>query len=109
MRWGGLYATIVRDRSRQYIDVTGRNPFERWFDALNETAQAKVLTHLRRLGTGNVSSLKGVHAGVFELRIDFGPGYRIYIGKDGETLVILLGGGTKKRQHLDIVAAQQFW
>jgi putative addiction module killer protein len=44
-----------------------------------------------------------------ELRLDFGPGYRIYFGKDGEMLVILLGGGTKKRQQLDIVAAQQLW
>ena len=56
-----------------------------------------------------VQQLKGVGTGVFELRLDFGPGYRIYFGKDGETLVILLGGGTKKRQQIDIEVAQTLW
>jgi putative addiction module killer protein len=58
---------------------------------------------------GNLSSVKGVGAGFFEYRIDFGPGYRIYFGKDGERLVILLGGGTKKRQQRDIEVAHEFW
>lgn len=53
--------------------------------------------------------MKGVGAGFFEYRIDFGPGYRIYFGKDGERLVILLGGGTKKRQQRDIEVAHEFW
>lgn len=57
----------------------------------------------------NFSQVKGVGAGVFECRIDFGPGYRIYFGKDGERLVILLGGGTKKRQQRDIQAARECW
>jgi putative addiction module killer protein len=52
-------------------------------------------------------NVKGVGAGVYECRIDFGPGYRIYFGKDGEALVILLGGGTQKRQNIDIQAAQE--
>ena len=93
---------------RQYVDRNGRNPFERWFESLNEVAQARIVIALDRLERGNLAA-KSVGAGVMEIRLDFGPGYRIYIGKDGETLVILLGGGTKKRQHLDIVAAQQFW
>ena len=64
---------------------------------------------LARIEYGNFSSVKGVGAGVFECRIDFGPGYRVYFGKDGETLVILVGGGTKKRQQDDIAAAKARW
>ena len=58
---------------------------------------------------GNLSDAKSVGAGVFERRIDFGPGYRVYFGRDGRDLVILLGGGTKKRQRNDIAAARVFW
>ena len=58
---------------------------------------------------GNFSNVKAVGQGVSEYKIDFGPGYRIYFGKDGETLVILLGGGTKKRQSRDIEVAQDHW
>ena len=64
---------------------------------------------MRRLELGNFSNVKGVGAGVFEYRIDFGPGYRVYFGKDGDVLVILLGGGTKKRQDRDIATAQMRW
>ena len=62
-----------------------------------------------RLGQGNFSNVKGVGSGIFEYRIDFGPGYRIYIGKDGDCLVVLLGGGTKKRQEVDIAMAIARW
>jgi len=58
---------------------------------------------------GNFSLAKGVGAGVYELRLDFGPGYRVYFGKDGERLVVLLGGGTKKRQQSDIDVAHALW
>lgn len=64
---------------------------------------------LQRLAQGNLSNTKGIGAGVLEYRIDFGPGYRIYFGRDGEQLVILLGGGTKKRQQNDIETAQSRW
>lgn len=94
---------------RQYIDRQGRNPFDRWFEKLDNNAQARIVVALDRLERGNFSAAKGVGTGVFELRLDFGPGYRIYFGKDGETLVILLGGGTKKRQQVDIEAAQTLW
>lgn len=66
-------------------------------------------TALDRLERGNLSSVKGVGAGVQELRIDFGPGYRIYFGWDGEKLVILLTGGQKKRQQAGIERARQRW
>ena len=65
--------------------------------------------HLDRLERGNFSAAKSVGEGVSELRLDFGPGFRIYFGKDGEQIVILLGGGTKKRQQLDIETAKAIW
>ena len=83
---------------REYITTEGRSPYARWFDGLNARAAAKVATALVRTEQGNLSGAKGVGAGVSEYRIDFGPGYRVYFGKDGDTLIILLGGGTKKRQ-----------
>jgi putative addiction module killer protein len=80
---------------REYLDLAGRSPFAEWFDSL----KAKITTALVRLEQGNFSNAKGVGAGVYECRIDFGPGHRVYFGKDGGTLVILLGGGAKKRQN----------
>lgn len=76
---------------------------------LDSQAAAKVVTYLRRIETGNTSSLKSVGAGVHECRIHWGPGYRIYLGQEGKQLVILLAGGTKKRQQQDIARAQQLW
>ncbi len=93
----------------EYRESSGRSPFEHWFNGLDRTAAAKVVIALTRIGTGNLSNVKGVGAGVYEYRIDFGPGYRVYFGKDGDTLVILVGGGTKKRQSHDIEAARERW
>ena len=92
-----------------YIDDAGRSAFTRWFDTLNAEAAAKVTTALYRMEQGNFSNVRGVGSGVFEYRVDFGPGYRIYFGKDGETLVVLLGGSAKKRQQQAIQAAQWCW
>lgn len=64
---------------------------------------------LTRIAGGNLSNVKGVGSGMFEYKIDFGPGYRVYFGKDGERLVILLGGGAKQRQERDIIAALANW
>ena len=94
---------------REYLDPTGRSPFAEWFDGLNAPSAAKVATAVTRIGLRNFSNVKGVGAGVYEYKIDFGPGYRVYFGKDGETLVILLGGGTKRRQHRDIQDAIAKW
>lgn len=94
---------------REYETEDRRSPFAEWFDDLDATAAAKVTTALTRLGQGNTSNVKGVGSGVFELKIDFGPGYRVYFGKDGQELVILLGGGTKKKQQRDIGNAQDCW
>lgn len=94
---------------REYLDPTGRSPYARWFSRLDVQAATKVAVALARMTQGNLAQVKGVGAGVYEYRIDFGPGYRIYFGKDGERLVILLGGGTKKRQQDDIAAAHALW
>ena len=76
---------------------------------LAAVARAKVTRAIARLELGNVSNVKSVGEGVLEFRIDFGPGYRVYFGRDGEALVILLTGGTKKRQQRDIDAARAYW
>jgi putative addiction module killer protein len=93
----------------EFLDRQGSSPFAKWFGGLDATAAAKVTTALLRMELGNLSNAKGVGAGVLENRIDFGPGYRVYFGKDGDTLVVLLGGGTKKRQQRDIATAQDRW
>lgn len=94
---------------KEYLDQKGQSPFAGWLEGLDALAAAKVTTALTRIEQGNFSNVKGVGAGVFECRIDFGPGYRVYFGKDGDTLVILVGGGTKKQQQRDIAAAQERW
>lgn len=93
----------------EYLDQRGVSPFERWFDKIDARAAAKVTIALTRMGQGNFSNVKTVGAGVLEYRIDYGPGYRIYVGRDGDELVILLIGGTKVRQQNDIEAAHRFW
>jgi len=94
---------------REYLDRRGHSSFAAWSDRLNREAAAKVAAALARMQQGNFSNAKGLGAGVYEYRVDFGPGYRIYFGKDGERLVILLGGGTKKGQQRDISAALARW
>jgi putative addiction module killer protein len=83
---------------REYVDTAGRSPFAKWLRALNVHSAAKVATALERVADGNLSNVKAVGNGVLEYKIDFGPGYRIYFGRDGDRLIILLAGGTKKRQ-----------
>jgi putative addiction module killer protein len=94
---------------REYLDAQGRSPFARWFDGLDARAAGKVDVVLRRIEQGNLSEVKGVGEGVLERRIAFGPGYRVYFGRDGDRLVILLGGGHKTGQQEDIATAQARW
>ena len=94
---------------RYYLTAGGESPFESWFSDLDAAAAAKVTVALARLEQGNTSNAKGVGEGVLEYRIDWGPGYRVYFGRDCETLVILLTGGTKKRQQRDIGQAKELW
>ena len=94
---------------RYYLAVDGKSPFEDWFSSLDATAGAKVAVALARLEQGNLSNVKTVGEGVLECRINWGPGYRVYFGRDGEMLVILLTGGTKRRQQVDIDKATASW
>jgi putative addiction module killer protein len=94
---------------RGYIDENGNKRFAQWLEGLDAAAAAKVTIALARMEQGNLAKVKAVGSGVFEYKIDFGPGYRIYFGKDGDRLVVLIGGGTKKRQPQDIAAAQECW
>jgi putative addiction module killer protein len=94
---------------RYYISEDGRSRFEEWFSSVDSAARAKVAAAISRLEQGNTSNVKSVGEGILEYRINFGPGYRMYFGRDGATLVILLTGGTKKRQQQDIAAATALW
>lgn len=89
----------------EYICLDGSNPFKAWFDDLAPQAAAKIVTATLRLELGNTSSVKWFD-GIGEYIIDWGPGYRIYLAKDGETLIILFGGGTKRSQQKDIERAK---
>jgi len=92
-----------------YVTEEGKAPFDEWFDSLDAAAALKVRTALARIETGNLGDVKPIGQGLSERRIMFGPGYRIYFGRDGDRLVILLCGGAKKRQSRDIAQAQALW
>ena len=94
---------------REYVDSRGRSPFGSWFDSLDANAAARIRTALARMEAGNLSNVRGVGSGVLEYRINVGPGYRVYFGRDGDTLIVLLGGGTKARQQRDIADARELW
>lgn len=94
---------------REYVDARGRSPYRDWLVKLDVATIARVIAGVLRMEGGNFSNAKAVGAGVSELRLDFGPGYRVYFGKDGDRLVILLAGGSKKRQQADIEAAHTLW
>ena len=93
---------------REYAE-SGHSPFAEWFDGLDAVMAARVDRYIRRLECGNFGAAKMLGGGVSELRLDFGPGYRVYFGRDGKTIIILLGGGSKRRQDADIAAAIARW
>lgn len=93
----------------EYLDAAGRSPFGGWFEALEPQAQAKVTATLYRLEQGNPGDVKPVGANVYERRIHWGAGLRIYFGREGTRLIVLLGGGSKSRQQRDIEAAKELW
>ena len=94
---------------RYHVAGDGSSPFESWYSGLDGAAAAKVTTALARLENGNLSNVKSVGEGVLEYRIDWGAGYRVYFGREGEVVVILLTGGTKRRQQRDIAEAKALW
>lgn len=92
----------------EYVRPDGSSPFKLWFDDLDVQAAAKVATATLRLEMGNTSNVKWIGT-IGEYRIDWGPGYRVYLGRDGEALIILLAGGTKRRQQADIERAKELF
>jgi putative addiction module killer protein len=93
----------------EYETEDGRVPFAKWFESLGAKAAAKVTSAIARMGLGNFGDHKSVGQGVWERRIDFEKGYRLYFAKDGDDLVLLFCGGTKVRQQPDIDKARQYW
>ena len=98
---------------REYQDSNGQSPYGKWFDRLNARAAAKITSAIDRIGRGLMSNVESVGGGVSERKIDFGPGYRIYFGTETDgritKVVILLHGGSKKRQSEDIEKAKEYW
>lgn len=94
---------------RSYEDALGRSPFDAWFNELGSVAAAQVAVGLTRLEQGNVSNVKSVGAGVQELKVAHGPGYRVYFAREGREVILLLGGGAKKTQQVDIKKAKLRW
>ena len=93
---------------REYVE-NGRSPYAEWFDGLDNVTADRVDKYIRRLEQGNFGAAKALREGVFELRMDFGPGYRVYYGRQGRAIIILVGGGSKRRQDADISAAVMCW
>lgn len=94
---------------REYIDGSGRIPFREWLGDLDTVTRARVQARIVRFELGNLGDHKEVGDGVWEARLDFGPGYRLYFGRKGREVVLLLTGGNKKSQRADIRRAKEFW
>jgi putative addiction module killer protein len=92
-----------------YTTPAGKQPFTMWLETIDREARRRVNIALARIEDGNTGSLKSVGDGVHEIRLMHGPGYRIYLGREGNRLVILLHGGTKRRQNDDIAKAKYLW
>jgi len=93
-----------------YQTREGRLPFDEWLrDLDDQNAVARVLARIGRVRRGNLGDCKPAGKGVSELRVDYGPGYRVYFGQKGHTLVVLLCGGDKRTQGRDIALAQVYW
>ena len=94
----------------EYITEDGDDPFHKWLKSLNDrVARARIRVRLNRLRLGNFGDCKSVGKGVNEIRVDYGPGYRVYFGKSKTTIVILLCGGSKESQSKDIQLAHAYW
>ena len=93
----------------EYIDANGKSPFAKWFDALDAVAAAKVRVYMTRVELGNYSNVEPIGEGLSEIKIDFGPGYRVYFRNEKDVLLLLLGASSKKGQQKAIVAAKAAW
>jgi putative addiction module killer protein len=95
-------------RVEEYLKEDGSSPYQEWFDSLDVQAAAKVTVAKSRLELGNTSNVKWFD-GIGEYKIDWSPGYRIYLAQDGNQLIVLFGGGTKKHQQSDINRAKELY
>lgn len=94
---------------REFLTDKGQNPFQTWLSTLDSSMRARVQARIFRFELGNLGDYKAVSQGVYEARLDFGPGYRIYFGIDRSSTIILLMGGDKGQQSHDIRKAQEYW
>lgn len=95
---------------QDYLTPEGKDPFKNWLESVvDRMARARVLARVQRMGAGNFGDCKPLNGGVWELRIDQGPGYRVYYAKAGSRLILLLIGGDKRRQQADIATALDYW
>lgn len=95
---------------RHYLTAAGADPFAAWFAAMRDRqAQARVQARIDRLERGLFGDAEPCGEGVWELRIDWGPGYRVYYARSGERIILLLLGGDKRKQQADIKRAKEYW
>jgi putative addiction module killer protein len=94
---------------REFLTKDGRNPFRQWLEELDGSIRARIQSRIFRFELGNLGDHKMIGGGVWEARLDFGPGYRIYFGKDGAAIILLILGGDKSSQARDIATAQAYW
>jgi putative addiction module killer protein len=94
---------------RFYETAQGNTPFVDWLEKLDRQTQARLVIAIERLAKGHTNNVKSVGKGVHEVRLTFGPGYRLYYGYENDQLIILLAGGSKQRQSRDIEHAQLRW
>ncbi|WP_083617991.1 type II toxin-antitoxin system RelE/ParE family toxin [Planktothrix paucivesiculata] len=95
---------------QRYVTPEGRVPFAQWLEAVQDrTVRAKIKFRLDRVEEGNLGNYRSVGEGVFEFKINYGPGYRVYFGQVGFTVILLLCGGDKSTQQKDIQKAKEYW
>ncbi len=102
---------FVRERViKEYLTADGKSPFSEWLEKLRDRqARAIIRKRINRVRKGNLGDSKPVGEGVFEVRVDFAGGYRVYFGQDDEIIVVLLCGGDKSSQDADIKKAKEYW
>lgn len=93
----------------EYQTQGGKNPYREWLVTLDTSVKQRIQARILRFETGNLGDAKALGEGIFEARFDFGPGYRLYFGREGNTLILLLCGGNKSSQVKDILRAREFW
>lgn len=94
---------------REFLTASGVNPYRRWLEGLDPSVAQRVQARVFRFETGNLGDVKNFKDGVFEARLAFGPGYRLYFGRDGLSSALILLGGEKSTQSRDIQSAKRYW